>query len=393
VIFLGNIDILSIIIVVIFLAPIIFGAVRKFKQNGLFNLLNGIIYTIEVLICLVLSVYLSKMIFFENTKGIFKKIYDFIPAFIRNSLIGNNVLIFIVVIPVIFVVSMVLISLITTPLMIYVINPFSDYLDKKIKKTGTIKRHIIAALMGIPTGLCFVIIVVLMLNVYSYFFYNPNLKSILTNSYAYQLIYRNTVLPVIDSSLVKKIPVLFNDSFKKITASGNTNNSQTQNKIKIIEYFNGVTIEEAVKSNSQIDNKARDLVKTEKTETMKAYLLYKWISENIYYDYDKANRIVNKLNDVKSGSIVAYESRKGICFDYSCLYVSMCRAVNLKVRLITGLGYSGLSWGDHSWNEVYSREENRWISVDATFGKASNYFDNPTFGNDHTDRDLQQQWQ
>ncbi len=125
---------------------------------------------------------------------------------------------------------------------------------------------------------------------------------------------------------------------------------------------------------------------------MKGYLIYKWISENIYYDYDKANRITKKLNNIKSGSIIAFDSRKGICFDYSCLFVSMCRAVNLRVRLITGLANSGLSWGDHSWNEVYSSEENRWIKVDTTFGKAANYFDNPGFGNDHSDREMQQQW-
>ncbi len=389
---LGNIDILSIIIIAIFLLPIIFGAFRKHRENGFFKLINGILYAIEILLCLVLSVYLSKMIFFENSSGVFKSIYDFIPDSIKNSLIGNNFMILIFVIPVIFIFSLIVISFITSPLVRYAIEPFSEFLEKKTNKLKGFGKNIVSALLEVPTGLCFVIIAVVLLNVYSYFNYNPYLKNIMSSSVAYKFIYNTAVLPVLESNIAKKIPVLVNDSFKKSDSDIKTDNDSDGIKIKTIEYFNGVTINEAVKSNAQIDAKAREIIQSASTDAMKGYLIYKWISENIYYDYDKANRITKKLNNIKSGSIIAFDSRKGICFDYSCLFVSMCRAVNLRVRLITGLANSGLSWGDHSWNEVYSSEENRWIKVDTTFGKAANYFDNPGFGNDHSDREMQQQW-
>lgn len=389
---MGNIDILSIIIIAIFLLPIIFGAFRKHRENGFFKLINGILYAIEILLCLVLSVYLSKMIFFENSSGVFKSIYDFIPDSIKNSLIGNNFMILIFVIPVIFIFSLIVISFITSPLVRYAIEPFSEFLEKKTNKLKGFGKNIVSALLEVPTGLCFVIIAVVLLNVYSYFNYNPYLKNIMSSSVAYKFIYNTAVLPVLESNIAKKIPVLVNDSFKKSDSDIKTDNDSDGIKIKTIEYFNGVTINEAVKSNAQIDAKAREIIQSASTDAMKGYLIYKWISENIYYDYDKANRITKKLNNIKSGSIIAFDSRKGICFDYSCLFVSMCRAVNLRVRLITGLANSGLSWGDHSWNEVYSSEENRWIKVDTTFGKAANYFDNPGFGNDHSDREMQQQW-
>jgi transglutaminase-like putative cysteine protease len=71
----------------------------------------------------------------------------------------------------------------------------------------------------------------------------------------------------------------------------------------------------------------------------------------------------------------------------------MCRAAGLKVRLVTGLAYSGVAWGDHAWNEVYSTEEDRWINVDATFGSAGvNYFDKPDFSMDHSDAEVQGEW-
>ena len=89
---------------------------------------------------------------------------------------------------------------------------------------------------------------------------------------------------------------------------------------------------------------------------------------------------------------MAFNTRMGICFDYASLYVSMCRAVGLKVRLVTGLGYSGSSWGDHAWNQVYVPEEGRWINVDPTFGTVNNYFDKPDFTVDHKDTKVQGEW-
>jgi transglutaminase-like putative cysteine protease len=71
----------------------------------------------------------------------------------------------------------------------------------------------------------------------------------------------------------------------------------------------------------------------------------------------------------------------------------MCRAVGVKVRFITGLGYSGVEWGDHAWNQVYDPAENRWINVDTTFGNSGkNYFDHAGFRADHQDGVIQGQW-
>jgi transglutaminase-like putative cysteine protease len=113
----------------------------------------------------------------------------------------------------------------------------------------------------------------------------------------------------------------------------------------------------------------------------------------VKYDYEKAEKVSENSENITSGAINAFETRKGICFDYSSLFVAMCRSVGLKVRLVTGLAYSGVSWGDHAWNQVYSEEKNRWINVDTTFGSIDNYYDRADFNMDHKNADIQKQWQ
>jgi hypothetical protein len=60
--------------------------------------------------------------------------------------------------------------------------------------------------------------------------------------------------------------------------------------------------------------------------------------------------------------------------------------------MVTGLGYNGLMWGDHAWNQVFYNEESRWINVDPTFGVNANYFDKLDFNVDHKYADVQGEW-
>ena len=154
-----------------------------------------------------------------------------------------------------------------------------------------------------------------------------------------------------------------------------------------------MTINEAVKSNSEIDNTAKKIVGNERDDIKKARLLYQWVSKNIKYDKAKAAIVLENPSRVDSGSIVTFEERTGVCFDYSCLYVSMCRGVGLKVKLVSGLGFGGEEWGEHVWNQVYDPKEERWINVDTTFGNSGyDYFDNQDFSKNHKYEVVQAEW-
>lgn len=161
--------------------------------------------------------------------------------------------------------------------------------------------------------------------------------------------------------------------------------------LKTIVYYNGVTLDEGVKSNKAIDDKAKEITKNLNTDKEKAKAIYKWVGSNINYDFEKAEKIMD-TNIKNSGAIEAFDERKGICFDYACLYVAMCRAVGLDVRLIIGEAYNGQEYISHSWNQVYLKNEKRWINVDPTFYSAGNYFDNKDFYKDHKEKNIAGQW-
>lgn len=160
----------------------------------------------------------------------------------------------------------------------------------------------------------------------------------------------------------------------------------------IIIYYNGVTLEEGVMSNDEIDAMARDLTENATNDMDKARILYSWIGSNLEYDYDRAEKALNNEKVEDSGAITAFKKRSGICFDYSCLYVAMARAVNLNVRLLTGNAYDGSQYGPHAWNEVYISGIEEWIPVDTTFYLAGNYFNNDDFYDDHIIDSIAGEW-
>lgn len=159
-----------------------------------------------------------------------------------------------------------------------------------------------------------------------------------------------------------------------------------------VVYYNGITLKEGIKSNSEINNKAIEITAPYKTDREKAKAIYTWIGTHIRYDDDKADKIMNKNNVTNSGAIETFKSRKGICFDYACLYVAMCRAVNIKVRMIIGEAYNGEEYISHAWNQVYLKNQRKWINVDPTFYMAGNYFNNPNFNSDHKEKSIAGEW-
>lgn len=159
-----------------------------------------------------------------------------------------------------------------------------------------------------------------------------------------------------------------------------------------IIYYNGVTLEQGIKSNSKIDKKAKEITAGDKTDREKAKSIYKWVGSNIRYDYNKADMVMSSNNVKNSGAIPAFKEREGICFDYACLYVAMCRAVGLNVRMVMGDAYNGEEYISHAWNEVYLKDENKWIKVDPTFYIAGNYFDNKNFDKDHRQKNIAGEW-
>lgn len=182
-------------------------------------------------------------------------------------------------------------------------------------------------------------------------------------------------------------------SYSKIENNGFFKNKKSGSAKEIIIY-NGVTIDEGIKSNENINNKAVELTKNATSDRERAKILYTWIGSNIKYDDAKAEQVLSG-SDIsqmpKSGAIIAFDSRSGICFDKACLYVAMSRAIDLKVRLVGGQAFDGQKYVGHAWNQVYLNDENIWINVDSTFYEGGNYFDSNQFNN-HKAEDIAGEW-
>lgn len=401
-----GINAVSIVLACVFFIPILMGFFISFSRERIQHAIASLIENLEFLGSIILSVYLTKKVFFENSSGIFKTIYDWIPMVVREMLYGRDVLTYIMVVPIVLLLIITLLRLFTNPLYKAAIGPLSTLIYSVLSSMNFMLRRTLSALCQLPKALYMALLLGIVLNFFNYYFPAGIMSKWMNESKPYQILYRNVINPVLNSNIAKQIPVIVNDSFARTIGKLDSESKEvpqtsdlgklaeqlTGGKIKIIEYFNGVTLDEAVKSSEEIDRTAKKIVGNEKNSRKKAYLIYKWITDNVKYDYVKAQKISSGVRDMPSGAIPAFETKMGICFDYSSLYIAMCRAVELKVRLVTGLGYSGLAWGDHAWNQVLDEDAGKWINVDTTFGVVGNYFDKQDFNVDHKYAEVQGEW-
>ena len=227
---------------------------------------------------------------------------------------------------------------------------------------------------------------------------NENYLKALEDSELYTLISEKVVKPITKSDIVRSLPTVVNDSLKIIVENDDVSKKIDNNILedylekKVTVYYNGITLDDGIKSNDTIRNKTLSITNGKSSTYDKAYSIYEWIGKNIDYDDGKANDVINNSKDVKSGAIEAFKTGRGVCFDYACLFVAMCRESNIKVRMVIGEGFNGKEWVNHSWNEFYDDANNRWINVDSTFYSGGNYFNNSDFSNDHRNTQVVGEW-
>lgn len=137
---------------------------------------------------------------------------------------------------------------------------------------------------------------------------------------------------------------------KNITLNIDNNNLIFLNSIQNIDW----------EENSDYISKAKELVNGITDNKLKVEKIYKYIINN--YDYD-----FNKLNSLKYDYLpdlnIIYDLQKGICYDYSSLFASMLRSLNIPTKLVTGYGDN--IKGYHAWNEVLINDT--WVIIDTTY--------------------------
>ena len=379
-----NFNIVSIILVLIFVIPIFLGFIKGFNYRSgkyeLFNLEKDIVVLVTIvlgainsnIILNILNYIKSNIVFLNNLNGLAYRIYYIIGFIILLIILYNIIMLFIR-----------LINLI-------IFDPLLKLIDRLGQFLGTGFTRICGVIFAIPNSIINIIIAAFIIKALLLLPLPTYIINQIDNSNIYNYLNTNIVEQITDSSLVKNFPKLLNNSLK--IENGNNGELSDNNSNGAITYYNGVTLAQAVKSSPAIDAKTQEIIAGKRTDEAKAYAIYQWVGQNITYDNKKAQELEEGDVNLKSGAIAAFDTREGVCFDYASLYVAMARDAGLKVRLITGEGFDGTQWVSHAWNQVYIPSQNKWINVDCTFYDAGNFFNSSDFNGYHKDASIAGQW-
>ena len=390
-----NFNLVDIIIVCSFILPLVVAYKRKFNIIRIKNSIEELGGYISFFLALYLSFIAIKKI------DIIERMFSIVVVEFNNIISNFNISPQVIIIFIVLALTLVIYFIVKIILKIFsfiIINPILRWLKKAESRRGKGFGKVAALIINIPKSLFYMTVIALVIVILgSNGFLGEKMEGMTLASKAYEVINSNKYYAALNKEYEA-----FHNEYKDVisknidSAVESNKEPKSENVVEsnknVINLYNGVTLEQGIKSNEAINKKAKELTKNVKSSREKAKRIYTWISENINYDDNKAENISEKTSQYKSGAIEAFETRKGICFDYSCLYVAMAREAGLKVRIVTGEGFNGKEWGPHSWNEVYLPEKNQWITVDPTFGKAGNYFDSKKNSESHRDGKIVGEW-
>lgn len=112
----------------------------------------------------------------------------------------------------------------------------------------------------------------------------------------------------------------------------------------------------------QAIKKASELTKDLKSDGEKVEAIYNYIVNNIKYDYNKSSSA--NINYIPNIDYVL-DTQTGICYDYSSLLAAMLRSQGIPTKLLMGRKNDIKEY--HAWNQVYLRDINKWVTIDATY--------------------------
>jgi tetratricopeptide (TPR) repeat protein len=104
----------------------------------------------------------------------------------------------------------------------------------------------------------------------------------------------------------------------------------------------------------QVIDQAREIAGNDRDAWSVARKLATWTNKNLEW------KLVASANPVET-----LATREADCSEFSALFIAMARSLGLPARMVSGLAYSGSSFGGHAWVEVWA---GRWIELDPTWG-------------------------
>ena len=129
---------------------------------------------------------------------------------------------------------------------------------------------------------------------------------------------------------------------------------------------------------AELERIVQEVCGDEQDDYKKAWLLYHWEIENIYYDHDAAETEVT-LDTIAVHNVL--ERSRSTCAGFSNTYCALLetagiRSVNLKGAAVAGeVSYEELltAGENHEFTAFWYEKENRWAYVDPTWGSNGDY--------------------
>ncbi|HEU4837121.1 MAG TPA: transglutaminase domain-containing protein [Pyrinomonadaceae bacterium] len=106
--------------------------------------------------------------------------------------------------------------------------------------------------------------------------------------------------------------------------------------------------------NEEVKTQAQQIAGTDRDAWNVARKLANWTYKNLEWKH---------VSNADAAQTLA--TREADCSEFSALFVAMARSLGLPARMVSGLAYSGNSFGGHAWVEVWI---GKWIELDPTWG-------------------------
>ncbi len=191
-----------------------------------------------------------------------------------------------------------------------------------------------------------------------------------TNSMGYiidvKIFYKNgTSFTLLNTKLNK-----YSDSLSFTTPAATTANSNYEKfyenlPAETLEYYKSDYIGDEGDEYGQIyRDKAEEITRGIENDYEKAMAIYKWVCENVYYDYDAYNGVGEY--DGQS-ALVALEEKRAVCGGYASLTAMLLQGAGIPARYVYGT--AGTDY--HAWNYVYI--DGKWSFMDTTWGSNNSY--------------------
>lgn len=236
------------------------------------------------------------------------------------------------------------------------------------KRSHSILSSISGGAIGSIAGFARALMLIAILFIYVSIFPHSMLTPYIESSHMYQKGAQEVISPFTGDFIAEKAPV-----FTRAVEQEFTN--ILQRKYEVLD----------AKIPGNIADAAKEITANATTDEEKAKLLYSWVGTRVQYDWNKVKLYEEQRIWKEQTPEDTFNTKEGVCIDYSRLYAQMARSIGLDVKVVTGLGYDGQGgYGPHAWNEVYLKETNKWVPLDSTWvASGANWFNPPNFDQTH----------